>query len=53
MLTNHKLTQVLSSDLFLFILTRIFLFIRPPNVANFKIFRELDRGENGIKDSLV
>ena len=36
----------------LFILTGIFLFIGPP-LLTLKILRELGRGENDVKDSLV
>ena len=55
MLTKQGLTQVLSSDFkkrHLFILSRVF-FIYWSAITNFKILRELARGENDVKDSLV
>ena len=54
MLTKHQLTQVLSSD---FKKTPAYFnwnfLIYWSAVTNFKILRELGRGENDVKDSLV
>ena len=54
MLTKHKLTQVLSSD---FKKTLIYFnwdFLSYwSTITNFEILRELGRGENDVKDSLV
>ena len=54
MLTKHQLTQVLSSD---FKETPIYFnrnfLIYWCAITNFKILRELGRGENDVKDSLA
>ena len=54
MLTRHLLTQVLSSDLKK---TPVYFnwnfLIYWSVITNFKILRELGRGENDVKDSLV
>ena len=54
MLTKHRLTQVLSSD---FKKTPVYFswsfLIYWSAITNFKISRELGRGENDVKDSLV
>ena len=54
MLTKHKLTQVLGSD---FKKTPVYFnwncLIYWSAITNFKILRELGRGENGVNDSLV
>ena len=54
MLTKHYLNQVLSSD---FKKTLVYfnwnLLIYRSAITNFKILRELGRGENDVKDSLV
>ena len=54
MLTKHSLTQVLSSD---FKKTPVYyswsFLIYWSAITNFKILRELGRGENDVKDSLV
>ena len=54
MLTKHKLTQVLSSD---FKKTLVYFnwnfLIYWSAITKFKILRELGRGENDVKDSLV
>ena len=54
MLTKHLLTQVLSSD---FKKTPVYFncifLIYWSTITNFKILRELGRGENDVKDSLV
>ena len=54
MLTKHLLTQVLSSD---FKKTAVYFnwnfLIYWSAITNFKILRELGRGENDVKDSLV
>ena len=55
MLTKHQLTQVLGSD---FKNTPVYLTVQNfliywSAITNFKILRELGRGENDIKDSLV
>ena len=47
MLTKYQLTQVLSSDF-----NWNFL-IYWSAITNFKILRELGRGENDVKDTLV
>ena len=54
MSTKHQLTQVLSSDFkkALVHLNWNFL-IYWSAITNFKILRELGRGENDVKDSLV
>ena len=52
--TKHQLTQVLSSD---FKKTPVYFnwnfLIYWAAITNFKILRELGRGENDVKDSLV
>ena len=54
MLTKHELTQVLSSD---FEKTLVYFnwnfLIYWSAITNFKTLRELGRGENDVKDSLV
>ena len=54
MLTKHKLTQVLSSD---FKKTPVYFnwnfLIYWSAITDFKILRDLGRGENDVKDSLV
>ena len=54
MLTKHIRTQVLSSD---FKKTPVYFkwnfLIYWSAITNFKILRELGRGENDVKDSLV
>ena len=54
MLTKHQLTQVLSSD---FKKTPVYFnwnfLIYWSAITNLKILRELGRGENDVKDSLV
>ena len=54
MLTKHYLTQVLSSD---FKKTPVYFnwncLIYWSAITNFKILRELGRGENDVNDSLV
>ena len=54
MLTKHQLTQVLSSDVKK---TPVYFnwnfLIYWSAITNFKILRELGRGENDVKDSLV
>ena len=54
MLTKQRLTQVLSSD---FKKTPVYFswsfLIYWSAITNFKILRELGRGENDVKDSLV
>jgi len=54
MLTKYQLTQVLSSD---FIKTPVYFnwncLIYWSAITNFKILRELGRGENDVKDELV
>ena len=54
MLTKHKVTQVLSSD---FKKTPVYFnwnFVTCwSTIPNFKILRELGRGENDVKDALV
>ena len=54
MLTKHQLTQVLSSD---FKKTPVYFnwnfLIYWNAITNFKILRELGRGENDVKDLLV
>jgi len=54
MLGKYQLTQVLSSD---FKKTPVYLnwnfLIFWSAITNFKILRELDRGENDVKDPLV
>ena len=54
MLTKHELTQVLSSD---FKKTPVYFnwnfLIYWSAITNFKILRDLGRGENDVKDSLV
>ena len=54
MLTKHSLAQVLSSD---FKKTPVYFnwnfFIYCSTITSFQILRELGRGENDVKDSLV
>ena len=50
MLTKDLLTQVLSSD---FKKTPVYFNWNFPIYWSFKILRELGRGENDVKDSLV
>jgi len=54
MLTKYQLTQVLSSD---FKKTPVYFncnfLIYWSAITNFKILRELGRGENDVKDALV
>jgi len=54
MLTKYKLTQVLSSD---FKKTPVYInwnfLIHWSAITNFKILRELGRGKNDVKDTLV
>ena len=54
MLTKHYLTQVLRSD---FNKTPVYFnwnfLIYWSAITNFKILRQLGRGENDVKDSLV
>jgi len=54
MLTKYQLTEVLSSD---FKKTTVYFnwnfFIYWSAITNFKILRELGRGENDVKDAIV
>ena len=54
MLTKHELTQALSSD---FKKTPVYFnwyfLVYRSAITNFKILRELGRGENDVKDLLV
>ena len=54
MLTKHQLTQVLSSNFKKIPVYFNWNFLSYWNaITNFKILRELGRGENDVKDSLV
>ena len=56
MLTKYQLTQVLSSD---FKKTPVYfnwnflIYMYWSTITNFKILRELGRGENDVKDALA